>query len=42
MRGLMKEKTQKYRHTLQTHIEQAQQQETPVEQEVERLHLLDE
>jgi hypothetical protein len=39
MRGLMKEKTQKYRHTLQTHIEQAEQQETPVEQEVERLHL---
>ena len=41
MRGSMKEKTQKYRQNLQTHIEYAETQEMPVEQEVERLHLLD-
>jgi hypothetical protein len=42
MRGNMKEKIQKYRQNLHRHQEKAEQQDPQDEQEVERLHLLDE
>ena len=42
LRSLMKEKTRKYRQNLQDHIQKAHQCEPSDEQEVERLHILEE
>jgi hypothetical protein len=42
LRSLLKEKTRKYRQTLQEHIQKAEQCEPQDEQEVQRLHILEE
>ena len=41
LRGLLKERVRKYRQTLRDHLKKAEQQEPKDEQEVERLHVLD-